>query len=56
MSSGHRRYPTELVAAVESLSCLRGSGMSVAHVVPALAEIESQLDQTAARVLGGDGQ
>jgi DNA-binding transcriptional MerR regulator len=31
-SSGHRRYPAELVAAVESLSCLRGSGMSVADI------------------------
>lgn len=31
-SSGHRRYPAELVAAVESLSCLRGSGMSVADM------------------------
>lgn len=28
-SSGHRRYPPELVAAVESLACLRGTGMSV---------------------------
>jgi DNA-binding transcriptional MerR regulator len=31
-SSGHRRYPPELVAAVESLSCLRGAGMSVADM------------------------
>jgi DNA-binding transcriptional MerR regulator len=31
-SSGHRRYPPDLVAAVESLSCLRGSGMSVADI------------------------
>ena len=28
-SSGHRRYPRELVTAIESLSCLRGTGMSV---------------------------
>src|SRR6201987_2807901 len=28
-SSGHRRYPTDLVAAIEALSCLRGTGMSV---------------------------
>ncbi|TFV58869.1 MerR family DNA-binding transcriptional regulator [Mycobacterium sp. PS03-16] len=28
-SSGHRRYPPDLVAAVEALACLRGSGMSV---------------------------
>ncbi|AQT80516.1 MerR family transcriptional regulator [Mycolicibacterium litorale] len=28
-SSGHRRYPPPLVAAVESLSCLRSTGMSV---------------------------
>jgi DNA-binding transcriptional MerR regulator len=31
-SSGHRRYPAELVATIESLSCLRGSGMSVADI------------------------
>ncbi|MGJ6124773.1 MerR family transcriptional regulator [Mycolicibacterium sp. Y3] len=28
-SSGHRRYPPELVTAIESLACLRGTGMSV---------------------------
>lgn len=28
-SSGHRRYPPDTVAAIESLSCLRGTGMSV---------------------------
>src|SRR3954452_12393392 len=28
-SSGHRRYPAHLVAAIESLSCLRSTGMSV---------------------------
>ena len=28
-SSGHRRYPPDLVEAVESLACLRGTGMSV---------------------------
>jgi len=28
-SSGHRRFPPDLVAAVESLACLRGTGMSV---------------------------
>jgi DNA-binding transcriptional MerR regulator len=27
-SSGHRRYPADLGATIESLSCLRGSGMS----------------------------
>jgi DNA-binding transcriptional MerR regulator len=27
--SGHRRYPPDLVGAVEALSCLRGTGMSV---------------------------
>jgi DNA-binding transcriptional MerR regulator len=31
-SSGHRRYPADLVATIESLSCLRGSGMSVADI------------------------
>ena len=28
-SSGHRRYPPDLVATIEALSCLRGTGMSV---------------------------
>jgi MerR family transcriptional regulator, aldehyde-responsive regulator len=28
-SSGHRRYPPDLVAAIEALSCLRGTGMPV---------------------------
>jgi DNA-binding transcriptional MerR regulator len=28
-SSGHRRYPPDLVAAIEALSCLRGAGMPV---------------------------
>jgi MerR family transcriptional regulator, aldehyde-responsive regulator len=28
-SSGHRRYPPDLVAEIEALACLRGSGMSV---------------------------
>ena len=28
-SSGHRRYPPALVDAIESLSCLRSTGMSV---------------------------
>jgi DNA-binding transcriptional MerR regulator len=28
-SSGHRRFPPDLVASVESLACLRGTGMSV---------------------------
>ena len=25
-SSGHRRYPPDLVAAIEGMSCLRGTG------------------------------
>ncbi|APE15334.1 MerR family transcriptional regulator [Mycolicibacterium pallens] len=28
-SSGHRRYPPKVVEAIESLSCLRSTGMSV---------------------------
>lgn len=28
-SSGHRRYPPDLVSAVEALACLRDTGMSV---------------------------
>ncbi len=31
-SSGHRRYPPELAQAVESLACLRETGMSVADM------------------------
>lgn len=29
VSSGHRRFPPDLVTAVEALACLRGTGMSV---------------------------
>ncbi|MBJ7338541.1 MerR family transcriptional regulator [Mycolicibacterium sp.] len=38
-SSGHRRYPPELVGTIESLSCLRGSGMSVADIRSYVANI-----------------
>lgn len=31
-SSGHRRYPPELVSTIESLACLRDTGMSVADM------------------------
>ena len=31
-SSGHRRYPPELVSTVENLACLRDTGMSVADM------------------------
>ena len=31
-SSGHRRYSTEMVAVVESLSCLRGTGMPLEDI------------------------
>jgi DNA-binding transcriptional MerR regulator len=31
-SSGHRRYPPDLVAVIEGMSCLRGTGMSVADI------------------------
>lgn len=31
-SSGHRRYPADLVNAVEALACLRDTGMSVADM------------------------
>ncbi len=31
-SSGHRRYPPALVDAIESLSCLRSTGMSVQNM------------------------
>ena len=31
-SSGHRRYPPETVQLIESLACLRGTGMSVADM------------------------
>src|ERR1700739_440443 len=30
--SGPRRYPPDLVAAIEAMSCLRGTGMSVADM------------------------
>lgn len=31
-SSGHRRYPPETVGLVESLACLRGTGMSIRDI------------------------
>ena len=46
-SSGHRRYPADLVGAVESLSCLRGSGMSVADIRRYVANIRRGAEATA---------
>jgi MerR family transcriptional regulator, aldehyde-responsive regulator len=39
-SSGHRRYPPELVATIEGLSCLRGTGMSVEDMRAYIANID----------------
>jgi DNA-binding transcriptional MerR regulator len=39
-SSGHRRYPPDLVAAIEAMSCLRGTGMSVADMRAYLANMQ----------------
>jgi MerR family transcriptional regulator, aldehyde-responsive regulator len=38
--SGHRRYPPDLVAAIEAMSCLRGTGMSVADMRAYLANMQ----------------
>jgi DNA-binding transcriptional MerR regulator len=38
--SGHRRYPPDLVAATEAMSCLRGMGMSVADMRAYLANMQ----------------
>src|ERR1700751_2716219 len=38
--SGHRRYPPDLVAAIEAMSCLRGTGMSVADMRGYLANMQ----------------
>ena len=46
-SSGHRRYPADLVGAVESLSCLRGSGMSVADIRRYVANTRRGAEATA---------
>ncbi|MCW2519850.1 MAG: MerR family transcriptional regulator [Mycobacterium sp.] len=46
-SSGHRRYPADLVGAIESLSCLRGSGMSVADIRSYVANIRRGAEATA---------
>ena len=46
-SSGHRRYPADLVGAVESLSCLRGSGMSVADIRAYVANTRRGTEATA---------
>ncbi len=32
LSSGHRRYSADMVTVVESLSCLRGTGMSLEYI------------------------
>ncbi|MDT5194025.1 MAG: MerR family transcriptional regulator, aldehyde-responsive regulator [Mycobacterium sp.] len=45
-SSGHRRYPADLVATIESLSCLRGSGMSVADIRTYVANTKRGDDAT----------
>ena len=39
-SSGHRRYPSDLVAAIEALSCLRGTGMSVTDMRAYVANMQ----------------
>jgi DNA-binding transcriptional MerR regulator len=41
--SGHRRYPPDLVAAIETMSCLRGTGMSVADMRAYLANMQLRL-------------
>src|SRR4029077_14114985 len=38
--SGHRRYPPDLVAAIEAMSCLRATGMSVADLRAYLANMQ----------------
>jgi DNA-binding transcriptional MerR regulator len=39
-SSGHRRYPPDLVAAIEGISCLRGTRMSVADMRAYVANMD----------------
>ena len=39
-SSGHRRYPPDLVTAIEGMSCLRGTGMSVEDMRTYIANID----------------
>lgn len=46
-SSGHRRYPADLVGTIESLGCLRGSGMSVADIRSYVANLERGAEATA---------
>src|SRR6478752_3246322 len=48
--SGHRRYPPDLVAAIEAMSCLRATGMSVADMRAYLANM--QLGQRAPQSSG----
>ena len=38
--SGHRRYPPDLVGAIEGLSCLGGTGMSVADMRAYVANMQ----------------
>jgi MerR family transcriptional regulator, aldehyde-responsive regulator len=39
-SSGHRRYPPHLVAAIEGISCLRGTGMSLEDMRAYIANMD----------------
>lgn len=43
-SSGHRRFPPDLVATVESLACLRGAGMSVRDMRSYVANMRDGAD------------
>lgn len=43
-SSGHRRFPPDLVATVESLACLRGTGMSVRDMRSYVANMRDGAD------------
>lgn len=60
-SSGHRRYPPDLVTKVEALACLRGTGMSVqdmrayvAHMRDGAAAEQQQLFAAHADRLGAE--
>lgn len=46
-SSGHRRYPPDLVGAIEGISCLRGTGMSVEDMRAYIANMDRGQSGTA---------
>lgn len=54
-SSGHRRFPPETVQLVESLACLRGTGMTVADMRHYL-QLNERGDTDRAQAIAGENR